>query len=98
MNADYLKDGKIQSYPYPPASLLLVLPGYLSGDVRWCLLAAMVATAGMLAATGRRMGLPAGHPAEPKSILVDRTGSENAHCAADQTATGSAKGSASMYS
>lgn len=59
-----LKDGKVQSFPYPPLSLLLVLPGYLVGDVRWALLLAIVGAAGFVVATGRRLGLRAGHPAE----------------------------------
>jgi hypothetical protein len=55
----------VRSFPYPPASLLSVLPGYvLAGDVRWSLLAAMVGSSSMLLATGRRLGLPVGHPCE----------------------------------
>jgi len=62
---EVITDGKINSFPYPPGSLLLVLPGYcVLGDVRWCLLAAAVAALGLLIAAGRRMGLPPGHPAE----------------------------------
>jgi hypothetical protein len=61
----YLKDGRIHSFIYPPAVVLLGLPGYLlGGDVRLSLLLA-VAGAGVFAlAMGRRIGLPAGHPAE----------------------------------
>ncbi|HXG10956.1 MAG TPA: hypothetical protein VNK04_14445 [Gemmataceae bacterium] len=65
---EMVKDGKIQTFPYPPLSLLLVLPGYLAGDVRWSLLLAMVGTAGVLVAVGRQLGLPAGHPAELAAI------------------------------
>lgn len=65
-----LKDGQIQAFPYPPLSLLLVLPGYLLGDVRWSLLAAMVATAGFMTAAGRAAGLPAGHPAELAGVAL----------------------------
>jgi hypothetical protein len=61
---EILHNGKVQSFPYPPVSLLLALPGYLCGDVRWSLLLAMMATAGFMVATGRRLGLPAGHPVE----------------------------------
>lgn len=74
-HADYygpgiLKDNKIQSCPYPPLSLLLVLPGYLLGDVRWVLLAATVMAAGFTVAAGRQSGLPAGHPAELAAVAL----------------------------
>lgn len=60
-----IRNGKIQSCPYPPLSLLLVLPGYvLASDVRWMLMLAAVAAAGFMVATGRRIGMPAGHPLE----------------------------------
>jgi hypothetical protein len=74
-----VKNGKVQSFPYPPFSLLLVFPGYLLGDVRWCLLGAIAASAALMVATGRRLGLPPGHPAElaavaflchPRGLLV----------------------------
>ena len=61
---EILQDGKIRSYPYPPLCLLLTMPGYLAGDVRWSYLAALVATALLLLATIRRLGLKPGHPAE----------------------------------
>src|SRR5262249_14528937 len=76
---EVIKDGKVQSFPYPPLSLLLSMPGYLLGDVRWSLLLAILGTAAFLVATGRRLGLPAGHPAElaviallchPRGLLV----------------------------
>jgi hypothetical protein len=54
----------LRSFPYPPLSLILVLPGRFLGDVRWALLAATVGAAAFLVATGRRLGLPAGHPWE----------------------------------
>jgi uncharacterized membrane protein len=63
-----VKDGKVQSFPYPPLSLLLALPGYLLGDVRWSLLLAMVGTAGLMVAAARRLGLPAGHVAELAAV------------------------------
>jgi hypothetical protein len=44
-------NGRVQyAYPYPPLSLLCTLGGYALGDVRWGLLAASIATAGMLVA------------------------------------------------
>ena len=72
---------KVQYFPYPPLSLLAVLPGYLLGDVRWSLLVAMLASAALLVATGRRLGLPPAHPAEliavaflchPRGLMVVR--------------------------
>jgi hypothetical protein len=72
---------KVQSFPYPPLSLLAVLPGYALGDVRWSLLAAMLGSAALMAATGRRLGLPPGHAAElialaylchPRGLMVIR--------------------------
>ncbi len=30
-----VKDGHMQTYPYTPLQLLLTVPGYLLGDVRW---------------------------------------------------------------
>lgn len=61
---DMIKDGKVQSFPYPPLSLLLVVPGYVAGDIRWSLLAAVAASACFMVAAGRRLGLGPGHPAE----------------------------------
>lgn len=66
---ELLKDGKIQSFPYPPLSLLLVAPGYRLGrDVRWALLAAVLVTAVIMVGVGRQLGLPAGHPAELAAV------------------------------
>ncbi|MBY0525361.1 MAG: hypothetical protein K2R98_18280 [Gemmataceae bacterium] len=59
-----LEDGKATSFPYPPLSLLTVFPGYLIGDVRWSLLLAQLCAMALLVLAGRRLGLPAGHPAE----------------------------------
>lgn len=67
---DMVKNGKVQSFPYPPLSLLLALPGYLEGDVRWSLLVATAAAAGFMVATGRRLGLPPGHPAEIAAAAI----------------------------
>jgi uncharacterized membrane protein len=50
-----LRNGAVQSFPYPPLSLLLVVPGRLAGDVRWSHLAALVAAAALLAAAGRSL-------------------------------------------
>ena len=61
---EILKEGRIQSCPYPPLSLLLVVPGYLAGDVRWSLLAALAGTAALAVMAGRRLGWPAGDGAE----------------------------------
>ena len=41
------------SFPYPPASLLLVLPAQALGDVRYAHAAAMIVAAALIAATGR---------------------------------------------
>ena len=61
----------LRSFPYPPLSLLLTLPGYIiGGDVRWSMLAAYLLSASMLAATGRRLGLPPGHPAELGALAL----------------------------
>jgi len=77
---EMLEDNRIISFPYPPLSLLLALPGYaVLQDVRWSMLAAMLLAAALFVATGRRLGLPPGHPAElaavafltqPRSLLV----------------------------
>src|SRR5262249_44721704 len=64
------KDGWIQSCPYPPLSLLLVLPGYLVGDVRWSLLLALLGAAAFMIAVGRNLGLPPGHIAELAAIAL----------------------------
>src|SRR5438067_13369117 len=89
-------DGRVQSFPYPPLSLLLAVPGYLVGDVRWSLLAALLGTAALVVATGRRLGLPAGHPAElaatallchPRGLLVLETSWTEPFVALGLTAT-----------
>jgi hypothetical protein len=68
---DVLKNGRIQSFPYPPLSLLLSLPGYaLMGDVRWSMLIAMLGTAAFLVATGRRLGLVPGHWVELATVAL----------------------------
>lgn len=74
---ELLKDGKLISFPYPPASLLFVLPSYVLtsvggrlGDVRWALLLASTAAAGLIVAMGRRRGLSRGHWAELGPIAL----------------------------
>jgi hypothetical protein len=59
-----LADGRIHGFTYPPLSLLCVLPGRLAGDVRFALVAALIAAAALLRAAARRAGLPPGHPGE----------------------------------
>lgn len=70
LGKEQIKNGKIQSFPYPPLSLVLAVPGYLLGDVRWSLLLAMLGTAAFIVATGRRLGLPPGHPAELAAVSL----------------------------
>jgi hypothetical protein len=64
------KDGWIRSCPYPPLSLLLVLPGYLAGDVRYSLLLALIGAAALVIAVGRNLGLPPGHVAELAAVTL----------------------------
>ncbi len=45
-------DGHMQTFPYMPLQLLLTLPGYLLGDVRWVMLAALLGAAAFTAAAG----------------------------------------------
>ena len=68
--ADMVKNGKVQSFPYPPLSLLLALPGYLEGDVRWSLLVATAVSASFMVAAGRRLGVPPGHAAEMAAAAI----------------------------
>lgn len=65
----------MRSFPYPPLSILAALPGYLLGDVRWSLLAAMVGASASMVAIGRRSGLPSGDIAElaAAGVLVSST-------------------------
>jgi hypothetical protein len=65
---EVLKDGKVQSYPYPPLTLYLDLAGYLAGDVRWSLLAEILVAALWIVLAVRQLGLPAGHPAELAAV------------------------------
>jgi hypothetical protein len=66
-----LKDGRLYSITYPPLVVLLGVPGWLLlGDVRLSLLAAVAGAAAVAVATGRRMGLPAGHVAELAAVAL----------------------------
>jgi hypothetical protein len=67
---ELLEDDRVRSYPYTPLNLLLTVPGYLLGDVRWSFLAACVGVAVGTLAIGRRQGLPPGHPAELVAVIV----------------------------
>lgn len=58
------------SFPYPPLNILMVLPGYWLGDIRWSLIASLLATMWLLVESGRALGLPNGHPAELPAIAL----------------------------
>jgi hypothetical protein len=60
----------INTFPYPPLSLFLSVPGHLLGDVRWSSLAALVLAACFMVAMGRALGLPPGHRAELGAIAL----------------------------
>jgi hypothetical protein len=60
----------INTFPYPPLSLLLSIPGHLLGDVRWSSLAALVLAASFMVAMGRQLGLRPGHRAELAAIAL----------------------------
>jgi hypothetical protein len=65
------------AFPYPPLQVLADLPGYVLGhDLRWSLLAADLAAVWLTIAAARRLGLPAGHPAEliPLAFLFHPVG------------------------
>jgi hypothetical protein len=62
---EIMHNGKFVAFPYPPLQVLADLPGYVLGrDLRWSLLVADLAAVWLTIATARRLGLPAGHPAE----------------------------------
>lgn len=65
-----LKDGKIQSFPYTPLGIVLVMLGYFAHDVRWALVAAMALMAACMVGTGRALGLRGGHPAELAAVAL----------------------------
>jgi hypothetical protein len=65
-----LSNGYVQSFPYPPLSLLATLPGYLVGDVRWSVLLAIAGVSACMVGVGRKLGLPAGHWSELVAIAI----------------------------
>lgn len=62
--AAFVREGKLALYWYPPLSIVVALPGYLAGDVRWSMVVALLAAAYLMVAAGRRLGLAPGDPAE----------------------------------
>jgi hypothetical protein len=63
--AEIMHNGKFVAFPYPPLQVLADLPGYVLGhDLRWGLLVADLLAVWLTIASARRLGLPAGHPAE----------------------------------
>ena len=65
-----LRDGKVVSFPYPPATIGANIIGYGLGDVRWGNLLALVCGSAFVIMAGRRTGLAAGHPAELAVVLL----------------------------
>ena len=65
-----VQDGRVTFFPYPPLSLFAILPGHLLGDVRYANLAALAGFCILLAATGRRLGVPAGSPHELIAVAL----------------------------
>jgi hypothetical protein len=64
-----VKDGHMQTYPYAPLQLLLTVPGYLLGDVRWVMVAALVGAAALIGAVGRAAGSEARQQSETAAAL-----------------------------
>ena len=62
--------GRVQSHTYPPASLLMTLPGWLVGDVRYASVAAVAGAAALLVAALRRLGARAGHFGELGAVAL----------------------------
>jgi hypothetical protein len=65
------------SFPYPPASLLLVLPGQMLGDVRWAHLAAITLSAALIMLAARnKFGVLAAAVllTSPRTLFVVQTG------------------------
>src|SRR5262249_52828510 len=65
-----VRDGRIQTFPYPPLQLLLTLPGYLLGDVRYVMLAALLGAAAVMASVGRTGGEQSGWASELAAVLL----------------------------
>lgn len=70
IGAKQVVNGKVRSITYPPLSLLMAVPGWLAGDVRWALLAAVAGAASCAVAAGRRLGLKPGHPYELAAVAM----------------------------
>jgi hypothetical protein len=64
------RGGQITFFPYPPLSLLAVLPGYLLGDIRYASFAALAGSCILLAATARRLGVAAGSSCELITVAL----------------------------
>ncbi len=62
--------GRVQSHTYPPASVLMTLPGWLVGDVRYSSVASVAGAAALLVAMLRRLGAPAGHFGELGAVAL----------------------------
>ncbi len=68
---ELLRGNQVVGHTYPPLSVLLTVPGRLIlGDVRYGLLAAVAATAVLLVATARRLGVAVGHPLELAAVAL----------------------------
>jgi hypothetical protein len=63
-------NGHIQTFPYPPLQLLLTLPGYAVGDVRWATLAALLGMAALMGALGRGGGSSTGDLPHFAAVLL----------------------------
>ncbi len=62
--------GNVQSHTYPPASVLMTLPGFLVGDVRYSSVASVAGAAALLVATLRRLGARPGHFGELGAVAL----------------------------
>ena len=62
--------GRVQSHTYPPASVLMTLPGWLVGDVRYSSVASVAGGAALLVAMVRRLGARAGHFGELGAVAL----------------------------
>jgi hypothetical protein len=65
---EIIRNDEVAAFPYPPLSILAIVPGYLIGDIRWVMLAAVLGSAALMVAAAHGLGLPAGHPAELAAI------------------------------
>ena len=62
--------GRVQSHTYPPASVLMTLPGWVIGDVRYSSVASVAGAAALVVAMLRRLGAPAGHFGELGAVVL----------------------------